>query len=153
MKRLTLLVMLAVLLGAAGAAWGKKAHQPEDGIRDEAERAFGEILQLWHDKRFDDLYDRTLSGGKVTRKGFAGKLATAPHRPACCWQMMQEVRVTVKNDDTVVVRAKIGLEGVGDTEYRTGAFKLRRVAGIWRASRSDILSLAGGGKKKRYTKR
>jgi len=153
MKKLALLLVLVVLLGAAGAAWGRTAApRPADETSAEAEKALGEILELWHEKKFDDLYDRTLSAGKLTRKGFAGKLAAARHRPACCWQMLQEARVTVKNDDNVVIRAKIGLEGVGDGEYRTGTFKLRRVGGIWRASRSDILSLAGAGKKKRYTR-
>jgi hypothetical protein len=153
MKKLALVVMLTVLFGGTVTTWGRTVYQPEDEIRADAERAFGEILQLWHDKKFDDLYDRTLSGGKLTRKGFTGKLAVAPHQPVCCWQMMQEVRVTVKNDDNVAIRAKIGLEGIGDTEYRVGSFKLKRVAGVWRASRSDILSLAGAGKKKRYTKK
>jgi hypothetical protein len=149
MKKLTLLVVLAVLLGAAGAAWGRTAHQPEDLVKAEAERAFGEILGLWHDEKFDALYDRTLSAGKLTRKSFADRLAAARHRPACCWTMLQEVRVTVKNDDNVVIRAKIGLEGVGDAEYRTGTFRLRREDGVWRASRSELLSLAGARKKKR----
>jgi hypothetical protein len=151
MKKLTVLVMLVVLFGAAGAAWGKSAYQPEEEIQADAERAFGEILGLWHDKKYDELYDRTLSAGKLTRKSFADKLASARHRPTCCWMMLQEVRVAVKNDDNVVIRAKIGLEGIGDAEYRTGVFKLRRVAGIWRASRSELLSLAGTRKKKRYT--
>jgi hypothetical protein len=152
MKKLALVATLTVLLGAVGAAWGKTAHLPEEQIRGEAERAFGEILELWHDKKYDDLYDRTISTGRLTRKSFAGRLAAARHRPACCWQMMQDVRVTVKNDDNVVIRAKIGLEGIGDAEYRTGAFKLRRMDGVWCASRSDILSLAGGGKKKGHTR-
>lgn len=153
MKKLMLLVMVAVLLSAAGAAGGKTTYQNEDEIKADAERAFGEILELWHEKKFDDLYDRTLSGGTQTRKSFAGRLAIAPHRPACCWTMLQDVRVSVRNDDNVVVRAKIGLEGIGDTVYRTGMFKLKRVAGVWQASRSDILALAGAGKKKRYTKK
>jgi hypothetical protein len=152
MKKLALVVTVTMLLGVGGAAWGKTAHLPEEQIRSEAERAFGEIMELWHEKKFDALYDRTRSTGRLTRKGFADRLAAARHRPVCCWQMVQDVRVTVKNDDNVVIRAKIGLEGIGDAEYRTGTFKLRRVAGVWRASRSDILSLAGGGKKKGYTR-
>jgi hypothetical protein len=149
MKKLATLLLVAVSLGAAVTAWGRTAYRPADEVSAEAESAFGEILDLWHEKRYDDLYERTLQTGKLTRKAFAGRLAKARHHPACCWQKLQEVRVSVKNDDNVVIRAKIGLEGPGDTEYRTGTFKLRRVGGVWRASRSELLSLAGSGKKKR----
>ena len=151
MKKLALLIMLGILIVTAGAAWGRKGHPPDDGISADAERSFGEIMALWHEKNFDGLYDRTLSSGKLSRKSFAGKLAKARHRPACCWQMVQDVRVTVKSADSVVVRAKIGLEGPGDIQYRNGTFKMRRVGGVWRVSRADLISLAGTGKKKRYT--
>jgi len=54
----------------------------------------------------------------------------------------------VKKEKSVIVRAKIGLEGAGDIQYRTGSFKLRKENGVWRMSRSDLLSLARGSKKK-----
>jgi hypothetical protein len=152
MRRVVLLVMLAVSICTVCPAQGRTSYLSDDEVKAGAERGLGEILELWHNKKFDDLYERTLAGGKQTRKAFVGRLAAAPHRPACCWQQMQDVKVTVKNDDNVVIRAKIGLEGVGDAEYRTGSFKLRKEDGIWRISRSDILSLAGATKKKGHRK-
>jgi len=149
MKKLALLSLFAVLICTACPAQGKISAMAGDEVKAEAERGLGEILELWHNKKFDDLYEKTVSSGKQTKKSFAGRLSAAPFRPACCWQQMQDVKVTVKNDDYVVIRAKIGLIGAGDDEYRTGAFKLRRVDGVWRISRSDILSLAGASKKKR----
>lgn len=154
MKRLFVLVLLAaVSLCAVGPVQGRTTSRIGDEVvKAEAERGFAEILELWHSRKFDELYGKTLSSGKQTKKSFVGRLSAAPHRPACCWQQLQDVAVTVKNDDSVVVRAKIGMEGIGDTEYRTGSFKLRKQDGVWRISRSDILSLAGSSKKKRYTK-
>ena len=154
MKRLVMLLLLAVVsFCAVCPVQGRTASRVgDDVVKAEAERGFAEIIELWHTGKFDELYGKTLSSGKQTKKSFIGRLAAAPHRPACCWKQLQDVAVTVKNDDNVVVRAKIGLEGIGDTEYRTGSFKLRREAGVWRISRSDILSLSGASKKKRYTK-
>ena len=149
MKKLAMLLLLAASMCTVCPAQGKTTAMTGDEVKAEAERGLGEILELWHNKKFDDLYEKTLSSGKQTKKSFAGRLSAAPFRPACCWQQMQDVKVTVKNDDYVVIRAKIGLNGAGDTEYRTRSFKLRREGGVWRISRSDILSLAGASKKKR----
>ena len=150
MKRLVVLVLLAVSFGAVCPVQGKgrtTSWTGDEAVKAEAERGFAEILELWHARKFDELYGKTLSSGKQTKKGFAGRLSRAPHRPVCCWQQLQDVTVTVKNDHSVVVRAKIGLEGIGDTEYRTGSFKLHKEDGVWRISPSDILSLAGASKK------
>ena len=149
MKKLALLLLVAVSMCTVCPAQGKTSAVAGDEVKAEAERGLGEILELWHNKKFDDLYEKTLSSGKQTKKSFAGRLSAAPFRPACCWRQMQDVKVIVKNDDNVVIRAKIGLDGGGDSEYRTGSFKLRREDGVWRISRSDIMSLAGASKKKR----
>ena len=148
MRRLTLVLMLAVSLNSVCSARERNSHIAGDEIKPEAERAFGEILELWHSKKYDELYDKTRSGGTQTREKFVGKLSAVPIRPACCWQQMQDVTVTVKNEKNVVIRAKIGMEGLGDTRYKTGSFKLRKEGGVWRVSRSELLSLAGAAKKK-----
>ena len=143
-----MMLLVAMSFGSLCSAREVSSVSGEDGIRADAERGFVEIIALWHDKNYDGLYDRTISRGSMTRKAFAGRLATAPFKPACCWQQVQDIRVTVKNDNTVTVRAKIGIEGGGDTRYRVMSFKVRNVGGVWRISRTDILSLAGARKKK-----
>ena len=151
MKRLVLVLMLVVSLCGVCSARERASFVSDDEVKAEAERGFGEILDLWHNSRYDDLYEKTLSSGRQTRKGFAGRLAGAPYKPACCWRMVQDVKVTVKNDANVVVHAKIGLDGVGEPGYVTRSFKLRKEEGVWRISRADIFSLAGASKKKGYT--
>jgi hypothetical protein len=148
MRRLALVLMLAVSLTTVCPARERTSHIAGDEIKTEAERAFGEILELWHTGKYDELYEKTRSGGTQTRQSFIGKLSAVPFRPACCWQQMQDVTVTVKNEKNVVIRAKIGMEGLGDTHYRTGSFKLRKENGVWRVSRSELLSLAGASKRK-----
>lgn len=153
MRRLLRVLMLAVSLFAVGSAQGKTPYMPAEELKAEAERGFGEILDLWRDGKFDALYERTLTGGKQTREGLGARLSAAPFRPACCWEKLQELKVSVKNDDTAVIRAKVGLEGSGGTEFRTRSFKLVKEDGVWRISQADILSLSGTAKKKGQTKK
>lgn len=153
MRKLVLMLMLAVSLFAVCSALGKTLYMPAEELKAEAERGFGEILDLWRDGKYDELYERTQAGGKQHKEGFAGWLSAAPFRPACCWEKLQEVRVSVKNDDTAAIRAKVGLEGGGGTEFRTRSFKLVKEDGVWRISQADILSLSGSAKKKGQTKK
>jgi len=148
MKRLVLMLLLFAVFCSVCHAREKTSFVGDHEIRAEAERGFAEIMELWHSGNYDGLYSRTISRGSMTRKAFAGRLAAAPFRPACCWKQVQDVRTTVKNDDNVTLWAKVGLEGGGDTQYRVRAFKLRNVDGVWRISRADILSLSSAKKKK-----
>jgi len=154
MRKMVLLVLLAVSLCGASAVQGKTAYLSEDELKVEAERGFGEILDLWRDARYDELYDRTMAGGQQTKEGFVGRLAAAPCRPVCCWEKLQEVRVTVKSEDSVVIRAKVGLEeSSGSTSTKTRDFKLAKEDGLWRISQADILSLSGAAKAKKKANR
>jgi hypothetical protein len=73
-------------------------------------------------------------------------MEAAKLKPSCCWEKMQDVTVSVKSNSSVVVRAKIGLDGTGDMVYKTKSFRMTNEFGEWRIARSEILSLAGGGK-------
>ena len=151
MRKLILVLMLMVSLFAVCSAQGKTAYMPAEELKAEAERGFGEILDLWRDAKYDELYERTMAGGKQTKEGFIGSIAAAPCRPACCWEKLQEVRVTIKSDDAVVIRAKVGLEerGATSTSTKTRDFKLAKEDGLWRISQADILFLSGAAKAKK----
>ena len=138
---LTLILLLSTNWPSAGAS----RFAPVDELKSEAERAFGQALDLWRDGKFAQLYDRT-KGGRETREAFARRLIAAPLKPACCWEKMQEVSVRLDGDSIAIVKAKLGFEGRGDTEYQTGSFRLVREDDVWLLSRSDIFSLAGSRK-------
>ena len=140
---LTLILLLSTNWPSAGAS----RFTPVDELKSEAERAFGQALDLWRDGQFAQLYERT-KGGRETREAFARRLVAAPLKPACCWEKMQEVSVRLDGDSIAIVKAKLGFEGRGDTEYQTGSFRLVREDDVWLLSRSDIFSLAGSRKGK-----
>jgi hypothetical protein len=146
---LTMALTVALLSALASSLHGKGLYQPDPELQGEALKGFEQILDLWRDGRFAELYDRTTGGGKESRERFAARLSGAPLKPACCWEKMQDVTVSAKHADAVTVRARIGLEGGMGSEYRTRSFQLVREDGVWKASRSDILALSGDAKKKK----
>jgi len=153
MRRLSLLTLALVLIAfsvppAQARRQKQVQYQSPSGGEQEVLRDFEKILDLWRDGRYAELYDRT-SGGKEGKERFAKRLASAPRKPACCWEKMQEARVSLKNDRAATLRAKLGFEGsVSGTEFVTKGIKLRRDENAWVISQSDLFSLANLAKKR-----
>ena len=153
MRRFSLLVFSLLLIACSALpAQARRQKQVQfqspSGGEQEVLRDFEKILDLWRDARYAELYERT-SGGKEGKERFAKRLALAPHKPACCWEKMQEARVSLKNDRAATVRAKLGFEGnVSGTEFVTKGIKLTRVENFWVISQSDLFALANLSKKK-----
>jgi len=134
---------LAFCAGPGPRAAGQAASTAE--IR----RDFETVLDLWREGRYSDLYDRTVVSGRQSRESVTRKLSVAERRPACCWEKLQEVRVSQEQGDSAVLHARVGIEnGAGMTEYCTRVFRLRREEGIWKPALSDILALAGSVRKR-----
>ena len=154
LKRGFLFIVLSLLLlPAFRPAEGKTLYRTDAELSDEARQAFGEILDLWRDGRYDELFERTRASGKLAREDFARRLENAPRKPACCWQKLQDVSVRVEKDNKVEVRAKVGLEGGGDIEFKTRSFKLVKERDRWRISQADLFSLAAAKARKRHKHR
>ncbi len=140
---------LCLLLCCAAGSAARAADGPT-AADIQVRRDFETILDLWRDGRFEELYDRSYGSAGRSRESFLRKMSAADRRPACCWEKMQEVKVTISNAGTATLRARIGLEGTGtDTDSCTRSFRLRREDGVWKASLSDILAVAGASRKKR----
>jgi hypothetical protein len=153
MHKVLLLLTLMLSLVSASPAWSKTPYMSTEELQGEVQRGFEEILDLWHAGRFEELYERTIAGGKGSKEQFSRKLAAAGRRPSCCWEKLQDVRISVRNDSSATVRAKLGFEGEVGTEFVTRSFRLQKEDGVWRISQSDIFSLAGTGTKKGHHKK
>jgi hypothetical protein len=151
MRRIPLLALLLIVLLVLPAQARRQKQGPgpvPTGSEQEVLRDFEQILDLWRDGRYSELYERT-TGGKEGKERFAKKLASAPLKPACCWQKMQEVRVSLKSDRAATVHARLGFDGnVSGTEFVTKGVKLKREDNVWMISQSDIFSLAKLSKKR-----
>ena len=106
-------------------------------------------LDLWRDGRLQELYERTIPGKGHGRESFARTLSGSFRKPACCWEKIREVQVTLKDERQASVRAKFGIEEPGTTtDYVTRSVKMVKEDGVWKVAMSDILKLAGGKKGK-----
>jgi hypothetical protein len=146
---LMVVLTLALLAALVSPLQGEGLNLPDAQLQMEARRGLEQILDLWRDGKYGELFERTTGSGKESKERFAARLAGAPMKPACCWEKMQDVTVSARHADAVTVKARIGLEGVTGSEYRTRSFKLVKEEGVWKVSRSDILALSGDGKKKK----
>jgi hypothetical protein len=149
MKKLAVLLTMALVMGLICPVQGKSPYLSDEALQAGARQGFEQILDLWRDGKFGELYERTISSGKETKEHFVARLAGAPLKPACCWEKMQDVRVSARKENAVTLRAKVGLEGGGGTEYKTRSFKLVKEDGVWKISQSDIFALSSGSKKKK----
>lgn len=147
MRKLPFLLTIFMLLVTVYPASAGVPNPADEGIKSEAQQGFVEILDLWRDGRFDALHERTIGGGKHTKDSFNTRLTAASRKPACCWEKMQDVAITIISDNKVNLQAKLGFERAGATEFTTRSFKLTKEDGVWKVSRSDILSLVGKAKK------
>ena len=154
MRKLTVLLMVAVVVCLFRPVLAKTPYQSDGDLQIEARQGFEQILDLWHDGKYGELYERTIKSGKETKEHFIARLGAAPFKPACCWEKMQDVSITVKKDNAVTLKAKVGLDGGVTNESKTRSFKLVKEDGVWKVSQADILSLSGATKtKKRYVRR
>jgi len=142
------LILLAVLLTLCSALiLTPPASAADDAVAGEVRKDVEKTLDLWRENRYEDVYRRIIESGGHTKEYFIAHLAAAPRRPACCWEKMQEVRITVKNERQATLTAKFGFDtGVG-VEFMTKGLKLEKEDGVWKIKMSEVLSLSGKGKK------
>ena len=151
MKRIYTIFAILLAMVLATPLWGGVDHDEGD-VKVVVTKEFERILDLWREGSYGELYAHTLVSGKDTKESFARKMAAARFKPSCCWEKMQDVSVMTKSPTSVVIRAKIGLDAPGETEYKTKSFKLIKEFGEWRISRAEILALAEGKSSKKSRK-
>jgi len=153
MKRIILLFVACMsLLFILPVSASQKITDP-DAVKAEAVKTFEQILDLWREGDYGRLYDKTTVSGKETKESFSKQMAGARLKPSCCWEKMQDVVVHIKSPTSVVIRAKIGLDSMGEMEFKTKSFKMTNEFGEWRIARAEILSLAEAGKPKKSKNR
>ena len=153
MGRFLVVIALVAVAGMLGVVCQPPAAFADSGIEMEVRRDMESALDLWRDGRYADLYEQVIPGGRQSKETFVRKMTIATRRPTCCWDKLQDVRVTVKNGTTAVVRAKLGFEEGVEAEYITRTFKVVKERDVWRFSQADIVSLAASSTRKKYVQK
>lgn len=117
------------------------ADQADDEIA--ARQGLEEILDLWRGEEFELLSLRVIHSGGGSRGYFLERMAYASRVPACCWEKVQDVKVTWQGEGRVSLTARVGLEAEGfGVRFVNHAFSLVRESGVWKVPAADILTLA-----------
>jgi hypothetical protein len=148
MGRLIIFLTLLFVVATGGQALAGRESAADAALQAEVARGLEKILDLWRDGHYEDLYDHTY-GGRETMEHFTRRMANAPRRPACCWEKLRDAKVTISGENGATLRGRIGLEEGGAGESYIGSLRMVREDGVWKAARKDIISLAGGSKKKK----
>jgi hypothetical protein len=137
----TFLLALVCLLQVAVAAPVVAETELETGAA--AQQGFEEILDLWRAERYEELYARLEHTPDKGWPYFAERIVYASRLPACCWEKLQDVQVTVTDPNTVTINAKVGFEAEGfGVRFVVRDFTLRRRNGVWQLPMQLILELA-----------
>ncbi len=110
---------------------------------EQAKAAFQEIVDLWYEQKFDELYARFAHKGGISRGKFIDRMTYKKKMLACCWQKIQDVKVKLFSSNQVLVSAKFGFEDqVGRVVYVTEEIPLYLKDDRWRVKIKDIISTA-----------
>lgn len=117
-------------------------------IESDVTDAFKNIISLWKDRRFGDLYDcgdrKSQSG--MTREDFKKRMGGKGRELAHSWETVRDVKVDVKNATQAYVSARIGYRPKlgGETRSRTETYDMKFESGAWRI---NLMKVLGGPKK------
>ena len=139
MMRRTLRSALLLLFLVSGSA----VADSRGLIAAEAQQGFKEILELWRAENYEGLFTRLEPPPDKGWLYFAQRIVYGARIPACCWEMLQDVTVTVLDPDKVMISARVGfeVEGVG-TRFVVRDFRLHRSGGLWKLPQQVVLDLA-----------
>lgn len=151
--KLLLILLTALLTLCSTVIPTSPAAAADNAAAGEVRKDVEKTLDLWREGRYEDVYHRVIASGGHTKEYFINHLAAAPRKPACCWEKMQEIHVTVNDTRRATLKAKFGLDtGIG-VEFMTKGLKLEKEDGIWKIKMSEVLLLSGTGKKIRGGKK
>lgn len=124
-----------------------------------AQRGFEQIVQLWKDKRFEDLYTfgTFASQAELSPEAFEQYMRHATRTLQCCWATLQDVTSRFETVDRIYIKGRFGFRNkeflvVRDRERfvarafleeETLTFLVQREEERWRVDLFRILALSG----------
>ncbi|MBI3755414.1 MAG: hypothetical protein HY265_04540, partial [Deltaproteobacteria bacterium] len=117
----------------------------EDAKTQQAISAFNEITDLWHDQKFDELYDKFADREKstISRAKFIKRMTNEKKRLACCWQKAQDIKVKLYSSGKAVVSARLGFEDQSNkVDYVAAELPIYLKDEMWMVKVKDMLTAA-----------
>ena len=132
-------------------------------VAHEAEGAFKEIVSLWKEERYEDLYGYGLreTQNLISKQVFSKLMRESNVRLQCCWTTMNHVSGIAFSQIKATVKATMGYEkfspvqessGTGQSQhwnvtstFKEETFSFKLEDGTWKIDLADILSAGGYG--------
>jgi hypothetical protein len=110
----------------------------------DAERRFQEVLSLWSDGRYEDLWECGTDSSKagVSREDFVWTMKRSPRMPDVGWLREKSVTATVKKPTRVSIQAEINFIINGEDRLETRVFQMTYEDDEWRILLSEFVRLA-----------
>lgn len=122
----------------------------------QARAVFNEITDLWHDQKFDEIYDKFADREKstISKEKFIRRMTNEKKRLSCCWQKVQDVKVKLYSSGKAVVSAKFGFEDQSDEAFYVNAeIPLYLKDEGWKVKVKDMLTASPDLPKRQKTRR
>ena len=154
----SVLMTLHLILLANHGAYASANVKEAETIQ-QVESAFNEIVNLWYDQKFDELYDRFVykEKGTISKGKLINRMTKEKKKLACCWQKVQDVKIKIYSSGKAEVKAKFGFEDLSnEISYVTAEIPLYLKHETWMVKVKDILDTAPDAPKyktKKHTKK
>jgi len=138
-------------LNTYAATDNKEAEKIQQAIS-----VFNEITDLWHDQKFDEIYDKFADREKstISKSKFIRRMTNEKKRLSCCWQKVQDVKVKLYSSGKAVVSAKFGFEDQSDEAFYVNAeIPLYLKDEGWKVKVKDMLTVSPDLPKRQKTRR
>lgn len=143
MKKILLLAITLATGLLSFPSWASDANIVQEQVKAEARRGFEEILDLWRDESYEELYERLVHTPGSDFWTFADQMNHSGRKPDCCWERLQDVSVTYISKARVALSARLGIEVEGfGTRFVTRTFNLVKKNGVWKIPEADVISIA-----------
>jgi len=136
---LTILLVIPTSLLSADLTPGEKQR-----IGSSAEEALREVISLWKDSKYEELYEYGYRTNQVSlsKENFIRRMKNRSWELSTAWETIRDVEADVVSPRSVYVRARLGFRRKtgGETKFVTETFQMTMEGDRWRTGLYKIIS-------------
>ena len=136
---MTILLVIPTSLLSADLTPGEKQR-----IGSSAEEALREVISLWKDSKYEELYEYGYRTNQVSlsKENFIRRMKNRSWELSTAWETIRDVEADVVSPRSVYVRARLGFRRKtgGETKFVTETFQMTMEGDRWRTGLYKIIS-------------
>ena len=144
MRRKIILLLVIFLIVPTSLVSADLTAEERRRIGLSAREALKEVLSLWKDGKYEELYEYGYRTNQVSlsKENFIKRMKNKPWELSTAWEAVRDVEADVVSPRSVYVRAKLGFrKKTGDeTRFTTETFQMTMEGDRWRTGLYKIIS-------------